>query len=328
MRLVVTGANGLVGRRLVALLVEGGHAVWALARGARRFELEAPSLRYVSVDLADPAALGAAVAEAQPDVIVNPGGMTDVDGCERDPAGAYAVNVEAVATLCRSSRQLGAHLVHVSTDYVFDGAAGPYELDAVPNPRGVYAITKHLGEQTVRVLAPRDAWSIARTAVVYGWPAAGKHNFGSWLVDALSTGRPVKLFQDQWVSPSFARNVARMLAELATRRLQGLWHTCGAEVVNRVEFGRRLCARFGFDAGLIEPSRLADVGLASPRPPKSGLVVSSTAARLSEQPMALEASLDAFWREYHESEAARPREQPGPTGALRAEPAITTKEHR
>lgn len=297
MRFVVTGANGLVGSRLARLLSQQ-HEVFAFARGAQRQPL---GCTFVSVELTDAAAVREALETAKPDVIINCAAMTDVDGCERDPDGAWAANVDAVATLARSTRDLGSHLVHVSTDYVFDGDAGPYEVTAIPNPRGTYALSKHAGEEAVRSLAKKDAWAIARTAVVYGWPSTGKNNFGSWLVDSFRAGKGVKLFNDQWVSPSHAGNVAEMLAELGARRLPGLWHTCGAEVVDRVTFGQKLCERFGFDPALITPSRMADVNLPSPRPAKSGLLVDKTREALAAKPLSLDASLARLHAEFKES---------------------------
>ncbi len=296
MRFLVTGANGLVGGRLVRALAVPGHEVFALGRGPRR-AADLGAATYVSVDLANHDALEQELREIRADVVINCAAMTDVDGCERDPSGAWAANVDAVATLARSARQLDSHLVHVSTDYVFDGDAGPYDVDAVPHPRGVYALSKHAGEEAVRALCPKGRWTIARTAVVYGWPSTGKNNFGTWLVDTLRAGKTVRLFSDQWVSPSHAGNVAEMLAELATRRMAGTWHTSGAEVVDRVTFGQRLCERFGFDPALIIPSRMADVNLPSPRPAKSGLVVSRTADALTAKPLALDASLARFHAE-------------------------------
>lgn len=209
---LVVGANGLVGSRLVASLVAQGHHTSAAGRGPSRGSWT--DVTYTSVDLADGAAIEAAVAVTRPEAIVNCAAMTDVDGCEREPARAWSANVDGVAALARVARAFDAFLVHVSTDYVFDGDAGPYDVDAVPHPRGVYALSKHAGEEAVRALARPGAWAIARTAVVFGWPPAGQKNFGSWLIDSLSKGTPVKLFQDQWVSPSLARNVADMLAEL------------------------------------------------------------------------------------------------------------------
>lgn len=296
MRVVVTGANGLVGGRLSRLLVSQGHEVFAWARGEARAKLN--GARYVSVDLTNVDMVSQSLRETRPDVIINPAAMTDVDGCERDPLGAWAANVDAPATLARSARELDAHLVHVSTDYVFDGDAGPYDVDSTPNPRGVYAISKHAGEQAVRALLPAGRWAIARTAVVYGWPSTGKNNFGSWLLSTLSAGKPVNLFNDQWVSPSHADNVSGMLAELAAKKLAGIWHTCGAEVVDRVSFGHRLCERFGFDQALIKPSSMAQVNLPSPRPAKSGLIVTRTAAALENKPLDLTASLELLHAEF------------------------------
>ena len=303
MRILVTGANGLVGSRLVKRLLAQGHQVTALGRGAPR---GVPAgAQYVGVDLGDAPGLLAALVAAGPEAIVNPAGMTDVDGCERDPDAAWVANVEGVATLCRGARKLGAHLLHVSTDYVFDGDAGPYDVDAVPNPRGTYALTKHAGEQAVRALLPQGAWAIARTAVVYGWPRAGNNNFGSWLYDSLSQGKPVKLFADQWVSPSLATNVADMLAELAARKLPGLWHAAGAEVLDRVAFGQRFARAFGFDEALLQPSRMADVKLLSPRPARSGLKVDKTAAQLAAKPLGLDEALRQFKAEVDAAKTPR-----------------------
>jgi dTDP-4-dehydrorhamnose reductase len=288
MRFVVTGSNGLIGSRVCALLEQGGHEVVGLGRGARRSGAQ----RYIGVELTLEADVLTALEAAAPEVIIHTASMTEVDACERAPEQAYAANVTAAAAVARGARRVGAHLVHVSTDYVFDGDHGPYDEEALPNPRGVYALTKHMGEQAARVFAPGCA--IARTAVVYGWPPAGRPNFGSWLVGALEKGQPVKLFEDQFVSPSLADSVAAMLVELGERRLGGLWHTCGGEVVNRVSFGRALCEVFGFDAGLLTPSKMADVKLPSPRPLRSGLKVDKARAQLAAKPLGLSESLARF----------------------------------
>ncbi len=187
-----------------------------------------------------------AIESATPDVIIHTASMTEVDACEKNPEAAYAANVTAAASVAKGARKVGAHLVHVSTDYVFDGDHGPYDEEALPNPRGVYAITKLMGEHAARVFVPTAA--IARTAVVYGWPAAGRPNFGAWMVGALEKKQPLKLFEDQFVSASLADSVAAQVVELGTRKLGGIWNTCGGEVVDRVSFGRALCEVFGFDA--------------------------------------------------------------------------------
>lgn len=291
MRILVTGANGLVGSRLAALLRSRGHSVTLLGRGPPRV---AGGADYRTVDLGDEVSLVAAVRASRPELIINPGSMTDVDGCETAAAEAFRVNGVAPGILALAAAEFGAHLVHLSTDYVFDGAAGPYAEDAVPNPRGVYALTKHMGEEAVRALAA--SWAIARTAVVYGWPAAGRPNFGSWLLSALRARDEVRLFEDQFVSPSLADSVAEQVAELAERGLTGVWNVAGADVVNRVQFGQALCAEFGLDPALIVPSRLADSKFKSPRPARTGLLTDKAAAQLTARPLRLADSLARFHR--------------------------------
>ena len=289
MRITVTGANGLVGSRLCHWLVVEGHTVTAVARGTRR----APGgFEYLECDLADEAQTARILDAALPQAIIHTASMTEVDACERDPAAAFAANVTAAANVARRARLLDAHLIHVSTDYVFDGQHGPYDEQARPDPIGTYARTKWLGEEAVRLLA--GSWCIARTAVVYGYPPSRRPNFGSWLVDTLRKGEPVRLFEDQWVSPSLALNVAEMLGELAQRRLAGIWNVAGGEVVNRMQFGVTLCEEFRFDRSLLHPSRLADSGLASPRPPRSGLIVDKARAQLKAKPLSLKASVEQF----------------------------------
>lgn len=290
MKVVVTGANGLVGSRLCALLARQGHAVTGLSRGPSRI-----AEPYISLDLTDAGAVKRALDELEPEAVINPAAMTDVDGCERDPAGAFAANCSAVATLAVETKRLGAHFVHVSTDYVFDGEQGGYAETDVPNPRGVYAITKHMGEQAVRALA--GSWAIARVAIVYGWPAAARSNFGAWLVGELKAARPVRLFSDQYVSPTLALSAAEMLAELAERRLPGIWHTAGSTTVNRVEFAHALCGRVGLQSATIIPTLLADAKLAAPRAKNSSLNVAKASAELRTKPLPLEVALDRFYEE-------------------------------
>ena len=280
MKVLVTGARGLVGSRLAALLAARGHEVTAVGRA--------------ECDLADATAVRVLFERVRPDVVHHPASMTEVDRCEKEPERAWADNAAAAANVASASRASGAHLVHVSTDYVFDGDAGPYAEDAVPNPRGTYAQTKLAGELAVRALAGTDGWAIARTAVVYGWPPATHGNFGSWLVGQMSKGEKVRLFADQHVSPSLADNVAEMLAEIGERRLPGVWNVCGADVVDRVTFGHALCDVFGFDRGLVVPSSMKEVNLLSPRPARSGLVTKKTADALAAKPLGVRASLERF----------------------------------
>ncbi len=297
-RALVAGAQGLVGARLAGVLRAAGHEVTGTAR-PRPEDARSPAQPLKAVNLARPADVEALVDEVRPDVVFNASGMTDVDACERDPCGAWRGNVEVTVNLCRAAKRVGAHLVHLSTDYVFDGRDGPYPEDATPNPHGAYALSKHASELAVRALLPASA--VVRTAVVYGWPPERKQNFGAWLVTQLAQGQPVKLFWDQVITPTLAESCARMVAEIGLRGLAGTWHAAGEASLDRVAFGRALCATFGFDEALLVPTALADVKLAGPRPPRAGLRVDRARAELSEKPLPLDDALRRFHAEWRAS---------------------------
>jgi dTDP-4-dehydrorhamnose reductase len=265
---------------MVRLLEARGHEVTKFSRDV--------------VELSDQKSVQIEVGRAMPEVIFNTASMTEVDKCEADRERAFRDNVLAAANLASASRALGSHLVHVSTDYVFDGDHGPYLESDQPNPRGVYAKTKRMGEEAVETLA--GSFAIARTAVVYGWPQAARTNFGAWLITQLLAGEPVKLFSDQFVSPTLADNAAEMLVELGERKLAGTWNIAGAEVVSRVAFGLTFCKELGFDPKLVIPTRLADLNLASPRPLHSGLNVEKAIEVLENKPLGVVEAIRRFKR--------------------------------
>ncbi|WP_248343791.1 SDR family oxidoreductase [Anaeromyxobacter paludicola] len=293
MRVAVTGANGLLGGEAVALLAPA-HEVLAVGRGACR--LPPGRHRWAEADLGDGRSVERALREFRAEAVLHAGAMTDVDACERDPEQAWRVNAGGTEQVARACRALGARLVAVSTDYVFDGEAGPYREEDVPNPRGAYARSKRVGEEAALLLAPDCA--VARVAVVYSGRPGAKSTFATQIVERLSRGEPVRAFCDQLVSPTLAANAAAMTCELLLgTSYRGVLHTSGATVVDRVEFARRVAARFGL-AGEIVPVRVADVQLASPRPLRSGLVVDRARALLRAQPLELAAQLDRFHAEW------------------------------
>jgi dTDP-4-dehydrorhamnose reductase len=292
-RIAITGANGLLGGAAVAL-ASGRHDVLALGRGACR--LPAGPYAWADADLGDGRSVESALRDFHPDAVLHAGAMTDVDGCERDPDAAWRVNVGGTEQVARACRALGARLVAVSTDYVFDGEAGPYGEEDVPNPRGAYARSKRCGEEAALLLA-RDC-AVARVAVVYSGRPGAKSTFATQVVEKLSRGEPVKAFSDQVVSPTLAENGAAMtLALLLETDHRGVLHTAGATALDRVAFARRVAVRFGL-AGEIVPVRTSDVKLLAPRPLRAGLRVERAAELLDAKPLAIDDALDIFHHQY------------------------------
>jgi dTDP-4-dehydrorhamnose reductase len=289
----VTGANGLVGAEAVALLA-GRHEVLALGRGPCR--LAPGPYRWIDADLGDGRSVEEALRAFRPGAVLHAGALTDVDGCERDPDRAWRVNVGGTEQVARGCRETGARLVALSTDYVFDGEAGPYSEDDLPNPRGVYARTKRAGEEAALLVAPGAA--VARVAVVYSGRPGAKPTFATEIVRRLSRGEPVRAFCDQHVSPTLARNAAAMTVELLLETgYAGVLHASGATVLDRVAFARAVAGRFGLE-GEIVPVRTAEVALAAPRPLRAGLRVDRALGVLRTRPLDLGAQLDAFHAEW------------------------------
>jgi dTDP-4-dehydrorhamnose reductase len=273
MTTLVTGAQGLVGSRVVARLK--GERVIAVGRA--------------ELDLRDPQKISSFLADLRPDGIIHCGAMTDVDACERDPETAWAVNAAAVAALARCRARLTA----LSTDYVFDGAKGDYAEDDAPNPLSVYGRTKLAGEMAALALS-RDR-AVCRTALVYsGYPSA-KRTFAAAALESLRKGEQVRAFVDQIGSPTLADNAAEMVIAVHRSGEQGVFHCAGATQVSRVDFVKALARRIGADENLIVPVAMADVKLLARRPLRCGLRVDKV--RRLATPLPLENALDRFLEE-------------------------------
>jgi dTDP-4-dehydrorhamnose reductase len=292
-KVAVTGANGMLGGEAVAQLA-GRHDVLALGLGPGR--PPEGTYRWVEADLGDGRSVEAALLEFGAQAVLHAGAVTDVDGCEKEPDAAWRVNTGGTQQVSRACRTLGARLVAVSTDYVFDGAAGPYGEDDVPNPRGVYAQSKLAGEWAALSIAPDSA--VARVAVVYSGRSTARPTFATQVVDKLSRGEVVKAFDDQFTSTTLAASGAAMCLELLLEHTyRGVLHVSDETVMDRVDFARRVAARFGLQ-GQIVPVKTADVKLLAPRPLRGGLRVERAARMLRNKPLSVDDALARFREEW------------------------------
>lgn len=273
MRIAVVGAAGQLGRELCRLLPPA----------------ETVPLVRADADLEHPARVAAALEAVHPDVVVNCAADNRVDAAEDDARDAIAVNALAVAALARHCRERGALLVHVSTDYVFDGRAGrPYTEDDAPNPLGNYARTKLAGELLARALAPRHA--IVRVAGLYA--AGGSRGKGGSFVDKVlaraRAGEPLRIVADQVTGPTWARDVAAALVRLVPRLAAGtapfgVYHVTNAGACSWFEFARAALELAGAAAD-VTPITTAELGAPAPRPAYSVLANARLAA-IGEPPL-------------------------------------------
>jgi dTDP-4-dehydrorhamnose reductase len=298
-KVAVTGANGMLGGEAVAQLA-GRHDVLALGLGPGR--PPEGTYRWLEADLGDGVSVERALLDFGAQAVLHAGAVTDVDGCEKDPATAWKVNCGGTEQVARACRALGARLVAVSTDYVFDGAAGPYGEDDLPNPRGVYAQSKLAGEWMALSIAPDCA--VARVAVVYSGRATARPTFATQVVEKLQRGEVVKAFGDQSTSTTLAASGAAMCLELLLETgYRGVLHVSDETVLDRVDFAKRVARRFGLE-GEIVPVRTADVKLLAPRPLRGGLRVERAKGMLRNRPLGIEEALARFQAEWARRPAA------------------------
>jgi dTDP-4-dehydrorhamnose reductase len=269
--LLVTGGNGLLGTKLIeqALANRSGEVVSVSRQPCSNGYLGA--FPFYQVDLAEPGAFRQVADQVRPDLVIHTAAMTDVDGCERRPAEAWRDNVAASQQVAEACRAVGAHLVHLSTEYVFDGRAGPYRETDPTNPISVYGRTKLESEQVVQAINP--GFAIARTTVLYGQAPNIRPNFVTWLIGALESGQAVRVVDDQVGSPTLADNLAEICLALASGRASGVYHTVGAEVIDRFRFAQLICQVFELDAGLLSAVSTASLAQAAPRPLRGGLLI-------------------------------------------------------
>jgi dTDP-4-dehydrorhamnose reductase len=269
MRVLVTGSNGLLGSKLLAAMSERADLIpLASSRSASPLAPIA-GVPYFPLDVTDEAALSRVVDETRPEAVIHTAAMTDVDGCERDPEGAWILNVQGTRNVASACERIGASLIHISSEYVFDGREGPYVETDRPNALSVYGRTKLASEEAVARCSQR--WVVARTTVLFGHAPSARRHFVLWLLGQLARGESVRIVDDQVGSPTLADNLAEMLLALTTRGGQGIYHTVGASRLSRYEFARQIAEVFGLDPAGVQPISTAELRQPAPRPLRAGL---------------------------------------------------------
>jgi dTDP-4-dehydrorhamnose reductase len=290
LRLLITGASGLLGSKLVRLAIDSGHEVHSLY-----LEHSLPEGQPQRLDITDQGAVEKTLADKLPEVVIHAASITDLDLCEQNPELAFRVNATATGFLAEACRKVGIFLIYVSTDYVFDGEQGNYREHDQPNPVNVYGKSKLLGEQ--EVIRKAEDFCIARTSVLFGWGRKHRSNFATWVYEKSRAGQRINVVTDQYATPTLSSNLGRMLLEAAERRMNGTFHLSGSTRVNRYDFAVLLARRFGFDEKLLTPVKAEAIHWIARRPFDSSLNVAKAHEILTNKPATLSEALNEFAEE-------------------------------
>lgn len=289
-KIFVTGSNGLLGQKLTDLaLADDRITLVATSRGENRHPIK-EGYTYIDLDILESDRLRTAIAEHRPQTIINTAAMTNVDACEHDPEGCRKLNVDAVATLVALCEEFGIHLIHLSTDFIFDGKEGPYAEDAQPNPLSLYGQSKLDAEHHIE--RSNCKWAILRTILVYGVVAdMSRSNIVLWAKGALEKGEPLRVVNDQWRMPTLAEDLAQACLLTAISGAQGVFHISGKDMFAIHELVAAVADFWKLDKSLIRQVSSDTLSQAAPRPARTGFVLDKARRELGYEPRSFEEGL-------------------------------------
>jgi dTDP-4-dehydrorhamnose reductase len=283
MRILITGSNGLLGQKLVHLLKSDKEVeLIATARGENRLH-STIGYTFTSMDICDAALVKKVIEETKPEVIIHTAAMTNVDQCETDKENCWQQNVYAVQYLLDAAKDVNAFFLHLSTDFIFDGAYGPYSEEASANPISFYGWSKYAAENLVKAYTGK--WAIARTVLVYGIAEdMSRSNIVLWVKKSLEDGKTIKLVNDQWRTPTLAEDLAVGCTLIAKAKAEGIFNVSGEELLNPYQMASITAEHFGLDKNLIQEVDGSLFTQTAKRPPKTGFNISKIKNLLGYQP--------------------------------------------
>jgi len=277
-RILIVGCHGLLGQKLVETFSrQSGYTLKLISIEERSFFKDA-SLDYTQIDITSRTAVKNIIEQFHPDVILNAAAYTDVDGCEKERELAWRVNVGGVENLIAAARGSSTKIVHISSDYIFDGTSGPYSEEDIPNPLSYYGKTKLASENALR--GGDVPYTILRTMILYGVARNVRANFVLWVASSLRDGKRITVVDDQIGNPTLADDLAYAMLKVVELDKTGVYNVSGPDLINRHEFALKIAQVYGGDEKLIFPIKTADLHQPAPRPLRSGFVTLKASTEL------------------------------------------------
>lgn len=288
-RILITGSNGLLGQKLINHY-QGTENVSliATARGPQR--IPAGNFHYLEMDITSFEEVDNVIKKEQPDIIINTAAMTHVDQCELDPDACWKLNVTAVEHLVAAAKKTNSFIIHLSTDFIFDGTAGPYKEEDQPAPQSVYAESK-LASEKVLEQSGLD-YAVVRTMLVYGIvPDMSRSNIILWVKKNLEEGKAIKVVNDQWRTPTLAEDLATGCALIADKKVTGVFNISGKDLLTPYDMAIATADFFKLDKSLIEEVDGSIFTQPAKRPARTGFILDKARSILGYEPVSFQEGL-------------------------------------
>lgn len=292
-KVIITGSNGLLGQSLVELLLKENkeYQVYGFSRGENRSGRE--DFKYITIDITDEKLLKNKIQKINPNFIINTAAMTQVDDCETNKKACDTLNVEVVKWLAEISSTINCHLIHISTDFIFDGKKGNYKETDIPNPLSYYGLSK-LKSENVLTNSNID-FTILRTILVYGKVFdMSRNNIVLWVKKMLEEKKEITIVDDQFRTPTHVEDLAMACKISMDKKAKGIFNISSNKLLSVYEIAQQIAISFGLDKSLIKPISTSTLNQTAPRPAKTGFDLSKTNTELDFYPKSFKEDLEVF----------------------------------
>jgi dTDP-4-dehydrorhamnose reductase len=292
-RILITGANGMLGQRAVDYYSSKEN--FELLATSVEEKLVIDSVDYISCDIKSRDKIKKVIYEYCPDFIIHTAAFTNVDLSEKMREEAWKINVKGVEYIAEAARAIDAQIIHISTDYIFDGKGGPYDENALPNPIGYYGRTKLASENALKISG--TLFTILRTNVLYGIALNSRPDFVRWVINSLGNNEKIRIVKDQINNPTFIDDLVQAINKIIDFRKTGVYNIGGKEFLSRFEFTNMIAENFNLNKNLITPIITEELNQPARRPLKSGLWILKAETELGYKPHSIFESLSVIKKE-------------------------------
>lgn len=282
-KILITGSNGLLGQKLIdAILTDNSLHLIATSKGINRHQTKQGYI-YAEMDITNANQVKAVITQHQPHIIIHTAALTNVDTCHAQQNLCWQMNVTAVKYIIDVCAEGDISLIHLSTDFVFDGQNGPYTEDAQPNPLSYYGKSKWAAEQLI--MQANIKWAILRTVLVYGVVKdLSRSNIVLWAKNALENNQTINVVTDQYRTPTLAEDLADVCLLAAKQGAQGIYNASGKNFMSVLELVLAVADFYGLNKSLVKPITSASLNQAAVRPLKTGFILNKAINNLGYKP--------------------------------------------